>query len=466
MPSVVRKDLDSTNAILTVNVLRDDIKPKIDSELKKFRQQAQIKGFRQGQAPMPFIKKMYGSNLLADSLQKMFSDELFSYVKESNLDLLGQPMPTEDQPRYSFNLDNMDEVYAINYEIGHIAPFDVKGLDGTLSFEQYKLSNVEQLAEEDLEFSLKRMGEKVNVFDNIEGNDIVKIEAKEIDGDGYENTFSVLIDAMPNNALKAELLTKKAGDAIRFNAKDVDKFTDESKYRKYILKLEVDDVRVVNDQFEGIIEEVSRVGKAELNEEFFEKYFNGQAKSKEEAIEILKNEVAAYYAVRTNALLMRDFQQRLMELNPISLPDAFLQRWLRATNEGVNEMVIDKEYPAFAENLSWTLVRDKIKVEYDIEVTREELQGHFANQVRAYFKMNLPDEMIISSVDRLMQDKEAVEKVKGEIETDKVFQAILGQMKITDKMVSSEELNKIIENISKVAQVEQGQDATLQEALS
>jgi trigger factor len=434
--------------------------------LKKFRQNAQIKGFRQGQAPMPFIKKMYGTSLFADTLNKMFSDNLFAYISEANLDVLGQPMPTEDQERFSFNVDKMKENYAVHYEIGHVPAFELKGLDGSQSFEQYKLSNLTELAEEDLAYSLKRMGEKTNVYDNIESNDVVTIEAKEIGGDGYENSFIVLIDAMPDNALKAELLTKKAGDSFRFNAREIDSFEDDSKFRKYILKLEADDVRVVEDMFEGTIEEVSRVGVAEMNAEFFEKYFNGQASNKEEAIEVLKTEVANYYAVRTNALLMRDFQKRLLDLNNPELPSAFLKRWLKATNETLDDATIEKEYPAFADNLRWTLVRDKIKAEYEVVVTREELQGHFANQVRAYFKMNLPDEMIISSVDRLMQDKEAVEKVEKEIETDKIFHAINAQMKTSDKSITSDELNKIIQNISEAAEVEQSADATLVEALS
>jgi trigger factor len=466
MPSVVRKDLDSTNAILTVNVFRDDIKPKIDAELKKFRQKAQIKGFRQGQAPMPFIKKMYGTSLFAETLDKMFSDELFGYIRESKLDVLGQPMPAENQERFSSNLDKMEDVYAVNYEIGHVPTFELKGLDGSESFEQYTLSNLAALAEEDLEFSLKRMGEKTNVFEDIKGNDIVKIEAKEIGGDGFENTFTVLIDAMPNNALKADLLTKKAGDTIKFNARDVDKFTDDAKFRKYILQLESDDIRVVGDMFEGIIEEVSRVAVAELNEEFYQKYFGGAVSTREEALEVLKTEVANYYKVRTNALLMRDVQKKLLDLNPTNLPDAFLKRWLKATNETLDEATIDKEYPAFADNLRWTLVRDKIKDQFDVFVTQEEIQGHFANQVRAYFKMNLPDEMIISSVDRLMQNKEDVEKVQKELETDKIFQAIIPNVKLTDVAISSEELNKIIDKISAVSEVEQSADATLVDALS
>jgi trigger factor len=466
MPSVVRKDLDSSNAILTVNVFRDDIKPKLDTELKKYRQKAQIKGFRQGQAPMPFIKKMYGSSMFAEILNGMFSDELFSYIREEKLDVLGQPMPTEEQERFSFNVDKIEDVYAVHYEIGHVPAFELSGLNDSETFVQYKLSNLTALAEEDLEFSLKRMGGKVNVFEDIEGNDIVKINAKEIDGDGYENTFTVLIDAMPDNDLKGDLLLKKAGDTIRFNAREVDSFTDEAKFRKYILQLEADDVRVVGDIFEGTIEEVSRVSTAELNTEFYEKYFGGAVSTKEGALKMLKTEVANYYKVRTNALLMRDFQKRLLELNNPSLPTAFLKRWLKATNGSLDEATIEKEYPAFADNLRWTLVRDKIRDNFEIEVTREELQGHFANQVRSYFKMNLPDEMIISSVDRLMQDKEAVEKVEKEIETDKIFHAILGKMKITDEEISSDELNKIIEKITAVSEVEQTADATLVEALS
>lgn len=55
--------------------------------------------------------------------------------------------------------------------------------------------------------------------------------------------------------------------------------------------------------------------------------------------------------MRANALLMREFQTRLMEMNRFELPDTFLKRWLSMNNEGLQPEQIETEYPAFADNL-------------------------------------------------------------------------------------------------------------------
>ena len=79
-------------------------------------------------------------------------------------------------------------------------------------------------------------------------------------------------------------------------------------------------------------------------------------------------------------------------------------------NEGLRPEQIETEYPAFADNLRWSLLRDRMKEQFAIEVTPEELREEYANKVRQYFQADLPDHIINSSVDRLMQDEKEVEK--------------------------------------------------------
>ena len=68
---VVRKDIDNCNAILTVTITREALKPKLDAELKKVRQRMPIKGFRPGQVPMDYLKKMYGSSIFTETLNEL-----------------------------------------------------------------------------------------------------------------------------------------------------------------------------------------------------------------------------------------------------------------------------------------------------------------------------------------------------------------------------------------------------------
>jgi len=145
-----------------------------------------------------------------------------------------------------------------------------------------------------------------------------------------------------------------------------------------------------------------------------------------------------------------------MAQNQVELPETFLKRWLRVSNEDkLSDEQIEREFPAFADNLRWTLIKDKIKEASDIEVTDEEVYDAYAQRVRNYFQMEIPDNIIHSSVERLMQNKDDVEKTRRDLETDKIFEVIRDQVTLTEKAVSSEEFHKILEEATKKAEAEQ-----------
>ena len=464
MPTVQRKDIDNTSAILTVTVTRDELKPKLDTELKKYRSKAPIKGFRPGQAPMDFVKKLYGSAIFGDTLNEMLSRELYDYLRESKLDVLGQPLPTEDQRSYSFKISDIEPEYSVNYEVGFVPPFEINGLGNGEVYERLAVSNLDELAEEDLQYARKRAGKRTNPETDIQDNDIVRIAARELESaeggvkeGGWETVMTIFMKNVADEQLKTQLLFSKKGDTLRFNARTIENHEKEEMHRKYILNLGEDDARVVGDWFEGTIEEVNRVEDADLDEEFYKNYFGeGKVGNKEEAMEELKKGIRQFYEVRSNALLMRSFQERLMAQNQVELPETFLKRWLRVSNEDkLSDEQIENEFPAFAENLRWTLIKDKIKETANVEVTDDDVYAAYAQRVRNYFQMDIPDNIIYTSVERLMQNKDDVEKTRRDLETDKIFEVIRGQVTLTDKVVPSEEFHKILDEITKKAEAEQ-----------
>lgn len=461
---VVRQDIDNASAVLTVTVTRDELKPKLDSELKKFRSRAPIKGFRPGQAPMEFVKKLYGSSIFSDALNDMLSQKLYDYLRDSKLDVLGQPLPAEDQRKFSFKISDPEPEYVVNYEVGFVPAFEIKGLDTSATYERLTISNLDELAEEDLQYARKRMGKRSSPETDIQDNDIVRLAARELESEagavkegGWETAMTVLMKSIANEDLKDQLLKSKKGDALRFNARTIENHEKEEMYRKYILNLEESDNREVGDWFEATIEEVSRVEDADLDEEFYKGYFGeGAVGNKEEAVEQLKKGIQQFYDVRSNALLMRSFQERLLAENTVELPEKFLKRWLRYSNEGkLDDQQIENEFPAFAENLRWTLLRDKIKETAGVEVTAEEIHEEFARRVRNYFQVDLPEHVLEGSIERLMKNEKDVEDAKRDLETDKIFEAIRVQVTVKDKGVPSEEFHKILDEVTKKAKSEQ-----------
>lgn len=472
---VVRKDIDNCSAILTVTISREVLKPKLDAELKKVRQRMPVKGFRPGQVPMDYLKKMYGTSIFSETLNDLFSEALIQYLRDTNLNVLGQPLPAEDQQmKYSLNISNPDPEYVIEYEVGFVPKFDIQGVDKSHTYERLTVSNLDELAEEDLQYARKRMGKRSNPTDGIEDNDILRIAAKELESekgdlkaDGWAATMTFFMKNIQDEGLKADLLKHKTGDTIRFNARKVENHDKEEMYRKYILTLPEDDQREVGDWFEGVIEEVSRTGDADLDEEFFQGYFGAGVSSKDEAMEKLKEGILQFYDVRSNALLFRSMQERLLELNRLELPEKFLKRWLAVTNQGkLSAAQIDQEFPAFADNLRWSIIRDDLMAEYGIEVTDADLKAEYGRRVRQYFQADLPDHIIVSSVERLMKDEKEVEGTRRELESDKLLDAVRVQVTLKDKAVTSEEFHKIVEEVTAKAKAEQEQGAGMETVLA
>jgi trigger factor len=209
--------------------------------------------------------------------------------------------------------------------------------------------------------------------------------------------------------------------------------------------------------FDGTIESVSRLQEAEMDEEFFKNYFNNdEITTADSAIEELKKGIRRFYDTRADAVLMRKLQDHLMDLNKIDLPEKFLKRWLAATNRGeLSEEQIEREFPAFAENLRWTIVRDDIKERFSVEVTDEDIREAFTQKLRNYFSFEMPAHLLDSTINRMMENKKDVEETQRDIELEKLFNAIRDQVSITEKPVSSSELHEIVESLNATAKKEQ-----------
>lgn len=451
-----RQDIDSTSAFITVVLSRDEIKSKLDSELKRFRQKANIKGFRPGQVPMDLVRKMYGQGLMVEVFNDLVSKELFDYLKESDLEILGQPIATEDQQRYTFNINNIEPEYSVKYEIGFVGAFELQGLDSSQTFEYLTISNLDELAAEDFKATLLQVGPKINPEDDIQEKDFISIAAKELQGDEpkedlWETEIKVLVESILDETVKSQVLTMKKGDVIRLNVRNLENLSEEG-VRKYLLGIPEDDPRTFNDWFEGPIIEVNRRVPAELNSEFFMNYFGQEDLDEAGARDIIKNSIWGEYSAYSDALLMRTIQDRLIEVNPIPLPEDFLKRWMFQNNDGkVSLEEIQRELPEFITSLRWSVVRGQIIERFGIEVTEEEIFEDYENRVIQYFsknKLNLPYELIESSVRRLMTNKEDVEKTAREIEAGKILNAVRQVVTVQEKSVPFQEFMQILQQAS------------------
>ena len=91
------ENADKVNGLLTIAVEEADYNEKVEKTLKDYRKKANIPGFRPGQAPLSLIKKQIGEQVKMEEIQKLVGNTIFDYLKENNIQFLGEPMPSAKQ---------------------------------------------------------------------------------------------------------------------------------------------------------------------------------------------------------------------------------------------------------------------------------------------------------------------------------------------------------------------------------
>lgn len=453
MPKVEHENIDNLNAVLTVTLEKSDYEPKFKTELNKYRKQANMKGFRKGKTPTSVLKKMYGKGVLADVINEMLQKELYDYLTDNDIKILGQPLPSADQEAQDFDLKTLQD-YVFKFDLGLAPDFEVAGADEHTTFEKMAVEPGEDMVDEDLQAARKRAGERKAVEDTIQDNDMVKLEVTELDGDapkadGITSEFSLLIGQNTNEELKETLMEKKQGDQLKIDILNIEHDRDEDYARKYYLNLgEEDAEKEFNNEFEATIAEVTRIAPAEMNQEFFDQNFGeGEVTSEAEARERIREQIKSFYNGQAEALMSRDIQEKLLELNPMEFPEAFLKRWMQSNNEEVDEETIEKEYDNFEKNLQWSLIRNKLVDRFEIEVQNDDIVEAARRRIRQYFGgQSMPgmEQIVDSTAQRILQDQKQVEQLYEEVLTDRTFEVLIEKVNVEEKSVSLEEFEEAV----------------------
>ena len=101
---------------------------------------------------MGLIKKQYGKAVLVDEVNKLLQDNLNKYLTEEKLDVLGNPLPKQ-QDNFDWDKDNLD----FEFELGLAPSFDVN-LKTKKAVTQYKIVADKKMIEEQVERIQKQYG--------------------------------------------------------------------------------------------------------------------------------------------------------------------------------------------------------------------------------------------------------------------------------------------------------------------
>jgi trigger factor len=149
---------DKTQGLIKISVNKADFQPGVDQKIKEYSKTANIKGFRKGKVPVGMIRKMYGTALIVEEINKLVSDKLNAYLREGETQFLGEPLPEKSDE--SFDWENQED-FEFSYNIGYAQPFELK-IDKKLKLEKYLIKVDDTVIDETVENLRRQFGTSEN----------------------------------------------------------------------------------------------------------------------------------------------------------------------------------------------------------------------------------------------------------------------------------------------------------------
>ncbi|RYE32915.1 MAG: trigger factor [Sphingobacteriaceae bacterium] len=446
--NITQEKIDDLNAVVTIKISQEDYQTRVEKAIKDQAKKAKLPGFRPGMVPVAHIKKMYGKSILVDEINHLLSDTLTNYITENQLEVLGQPLPKADDDK-QFNWD-FDENYEFNYELG-LAP------DFTLDFSAADVvpQYIVKIDDETLQARIKNIRRSYGKMTNPDvsaDDDVLYSELKQLSPDGsvfeggITNTTSVRIEQIADEEVKSSLIGVKKGDVINF---DINKaFNNDAAKIAALLKIDEETAADLKSDFQLTVKNVNRLGESDLNQEFFDKVFGADViHNEEEFTAKIKEEQEAMMAQDAERKLQDELYQFVLNKINFELPDDFLKRWLKATNEKLTEQELEEGYNDFAKNLKWTLVENKILKDNNIEIKYEEVFQTAKLRLDAQFRMYSPqaldEEQLSQYTVQFLQNKESANKIFEEVKALKVFDYLKTVVTLDQKEIENTQFKQL-----------------------
>lgn len=449
--NIVRKDIDQSNAIITLRVEKADYTEKVEKTLRDYRKKANIPGFRPGMVPVGLVKKMYGKAVLAEEINKIVSDELFKYIRENNVNMLGEPMPNEtEQKEIDFNTQ---EDFEFVFDLGLAPEFDVE-VTGKDKVKYYNVAVSDEMIENQVKSYTARYGKYVQE-ETVEEKDMLKGEMLEL-ADGKVNESGIkLSDAVltpayiKDEATKALFVNAKKGDVITINPAKA--FEDAAEISS-LLKISKDEAKNITSDFQFKIEGITRYHESAIDQDLFDKvYGEGVVTSEEEFKAKIKANIQESLQGDSDYKFGVDAREMLLaKYDNLVFPDAFLKRWVLATNENLTVETLEADYSKMIADLKWQLIKDKIAKANDTKIETADIEEYAKKITKAQFAqygmVGMDDELVANYAKDMLKKEETLKGIIEKVAEDKVFDVVKTKVKLETKEISIEDFNKMFEN--------------------
>jgi trigger factor len=435
--NITKEQIDELNAVVKVAITKDDYKDKVENILKDYRKSANIPGFRKGQVPMGLIKKQYGKAVLVDEVNKLLQDNLNKYLTEEKLDVLGNPLPKQ-QDNFNWDAENLD----FEFELGLAPSFEID-LKSKKAITHYQIVADQKMIDEQVERIQKQYGKLVNKTEAGKKDEITGVFKNEEEGIDKKSTLE--LDQISNKKAIDSLLGKKAGDVVTLKTKGLFK---EDHLLANILGIQADKAENLDIEVTFTVEEINEREPAKLDQELFDKLFGKDVVTSKEELEArIKEDSEKQFEQQSDQKLLNDVTEHFIESTKFDLPADFLTKWIQSTGEKpLTEEEAKAEYEKSEKGLRYQLIEGKIIKENDIQVQFDELKdfakGFIKTQMAQFGQMDPKEEELDNIAARVLSNQDEVRRLSEQLMSQKLLKLYKEKANLKTKEVTYENFVK------------------------
>ncbi len=435
--NITRENIDALNAVVKVDIAKEDYREKVDKILTDYRKTANIPGFRKGHVPMGMVKKQYGKAVLVDEVNKLLQDALNKYLTEEKLDVLGNPLPKPQD-----DLDWDAEKLSFEFELGLTPEFEIN-LKPKKAFTHYNIVAGDKMINDQIENMQKQYGKLIpqnEVVKNSEVTGVFKNEEREI-----ENTVTLTLDKFKGKATEKKFVGSKVGDVITLKTKGL--YSDDHELMN-ALKLTHDDIHGLDIEVTFTTTEINARELADLDQELFDKLFGkGIVTSVTELKDKIKEDAEKQFVQQSDQNLLNEVTDFLVGNTKFELPSTFLQKWMQTSGEQeLSEDQAKEEYEKSEKSLRYQLIEGKLITENKIHVTMDDIKDQAKTMIKAqmaqFGQMDPSDKELEDIAARVLSNQEEARRMSEQIISQRLLALYKEKANIKTKEITYEKFVK------------------------
>lgn len=447
--NIVQEKRDNLHSIIKVELKHEDYRDKVAAEMKNLQRKVQMPGFRPGKVPAQLVQKMYGKGVLVDEVNKLLQDSLHNYLKDNDLDILGSPIPENDE--VAIDWDNQKD-FVFTYEIG-LAPQVHLDLTDTISVDYHQIIVEDQIVDT-YEMEIRNRNGNMIQPEVSEESDVLFGEFVELESygvakpEGYKHKSNLYIKYIQQEEIKKKFCGIATGAVIEMDI--LAAMGNNDTEAAAMIGVKKEDLANYSHLFSFTTEKISRLEPAELNEDLYKKAFpEAEVTDREGFRKLVAENISKQYQVDSDKHFRNEAMKKLLEVSKLELPESFLKKWIQVSaKEPITSEQAEQEFAKLADPFRWQLIENQLIKTNDIEVSMEEvreyLSDYYRNQLKQYGMPEVEQSMIDKFLARIFENQEELKKVYDDLFSNKLLALFKEKLKLNRVEISYEDFTKLV----------------------